>query len=54
MRRTCSECKKCFVDRSVNYFECTENEITEEEIEKHFVNDEPDCPHFEEIDYDYD
>jgi Zn finger protein HypA/HybF involved in hydrogenase expression len=54
MKRNCENCKHFWEDRSVNYFECTNCEITENEMERYFENGEDNCPRFEErIDVDY-
>lgn len=44
----CRDCKFLFEDSSVNYFECECENMTEEEIDKYFVEDGDGCPHYQE------
>lgn len=48
----CYGCKHLIEDKSVGAFECAKcDELTGEQLEKHFVNDEDDCPFREEEDF---
>lgn len=47
----CDMCKHCWQDRSVNASECFCEDITEDELDKYFVNGEKGCPHYEEEKY---
>lgn len=50
MERTCYNCNHYFHDWSVNASDCSvEEKLTDEEFEKHFGEDEPNCPHWEEV-----
>ena len=47
--KTCLCCEHYFVDNTCGYFECLVYEdMTEEQIDKHFTNNEPDCPFFKQ------
>lgn len=48
---SCTGCKHLWEDKSVADAECTENRITEYELDKYFVNDEGGCPYYKEEDY---
>lgn len=49
----CEGCKHLWIDRSVNAYDCEKcNEMTEEQFEKYFINDEEGCILYEEIDYE--
>lgn len=55
MKKTCYNCKNYWDDRDVGAAECEKDmEMTDEEFDKHFINDEPDCPYWEkQADIDY-
>lgn len=45
MDKRCENCRYGFYDETTGTMECLNAEnLTEEEFEKHFVNDKPDCP----------
>lgn len=48
----CPSCKHYWEDTSVGDAECLKaDDMTEEEFEKYFVDEQPGCPFYEEIDY---
>lgn len=50
MERRCYNCRYFLEDISVNAADCNRaDDMTEEEFEKHFGNDEPDCPYWKEV-----
>lgn len=52
--RSCESCVWSFIDNSVGDIECTNDDLTEEEIVKYYENAEDGCPHYkEEEDLDY-
>lgn len=50
-KRHCETCIHCFIDDSVGYYQCVNEDLTETELEKYFTNGEDGCPHYEEEDY---
>jgi hypothetical protein len=48
-KKICENCKYLWADYSVNAFECENNEVNEEEIDKYFSEGKEGCPHFVEI-----
>lgn len=44
----CNTCKFYFEDNTVGCTECECSEIDEESLEKHYVNDAPNCPYWVE------
>jgi hypothetical protein len=44
--RSCENCGHCFIDLSVNDYECECSEATEQEIAEHFTNGRTGCPHW--------
>lgn len=56
--KVCANCKYFLYDNSVGAADCNKADDIEENLfEKHFVNDEPGCPFFEEleeVDYVFD
>lgn len=48
---SCTGCKHLWEDRSVGDAECMDGMITEDELDKYFVNDEEGCPYYEQEDY---
>lgn len=44
--KNCCNCGYCFTDLSVNDIECDCPDITEDELQKHFTEDQPNCPHW--------
>lgn len=50
----CWDCKHYYEDMSVGYCECECDNITEEELDKYFTEDEAGCPHYEQEEAGYD
>ena len=53
--KICANCKYFWYDNSVGAADCNKaDDIPEDLFEKHFVDDQPECPFFEEYeDVDY-
>lgn len=48
----CEYCKFCFIDKSVDFAECTCERITEDLLEKHFCDGKPGCPYYQQAQTD--
>ena len=47
MNKCCENCGHCFIDFSVGLYECQNmDNMTEEEIEEHYVNNDGNCPYW--------
>ena len=51
IEKDCRLCKHCFTDSSVDYYEC-QADLSEEELDRYFINDESGCPYFDPVDND--
>ena len=47
MNKYCENCGNCFIDFSVGLYECQNmDNMTEQEIEEHYTNNDGNCPYW--------
>ncbi len=44
--RDCLSYLNCFADTGVGHYECSDSDITENELQKYFTDGESGCPYF--------
>lgn len=47
MIKNCNNCKYCFTDQSTGATECDYQNITEEDLQKYFTNEQANCSYWE-------